>query len=189
MSTVIIVIIWEWWGGLMGNFRHTGLERPLGKVTIGARMLSRFSRVWPFAILWTVVCQAPLSMGFSRQEYWSGWPFPPPGDFPHPGIKPVSLMSPPLAGGFFTTSTILEAWLLEGLSSMNSWLHEEMFTKVVLLAIVILFPVYSTSQSKNALNYWLDREKNILSSPPPAFLLLSSVKYPHNLSSPASSMQ
>ena len=45
-------------------------------------------------------CQAPLSMGFSRQEYWSGLPFPPPGDLPHPGIEP---MSPTLAGGFFTT--------------------------------------------------------------------------------------
>ena len=172
----------------MGNFRHKGLERPLGKVIIRC-MLSHFSRVWLFASLWTVVCQAPLSMGFSRQESWSGWLFPPPGDFPHPGIKPTSLMSPPLAGGFFTTSAILEAWLLDWLSSMNSWLHEEMFIKVVLMAIIILFPIYPTSQSKNALNYWLDREKNILSSPLPAFLLLSSVKYPRNLSSPASSMQ
>ena len=52
-----------------------------------------------FATLWTVVCQAPLSMGFSRQEYWGGFPSPPPGDLPHPWIKPVSLMahSSPLA--------------------------------------------------------------------------------------------
>ena len=42
---------------------------------------------WPFATLWTVARQAPLSMGFSRQEYWSGLPFPSPGDLPHPGIK------------------------------------------------------------------------------------------------------
>jgi len=40
---------------------------------------------------WTVACQAPLSIGFSRQEYWSGLPFPSPGDLPHPGIKPGSL--------------------------------------------------------------------------------------------------
>ena len=53
---------------------------------------------------WTVACQAPLFMGFSRQEYCSGWPFPPPGDLPDPGIKPVSLASPALAGRFFTTS-------------------------------------------------------------------------------------
>ena len=46
-------------------------------------------------------CQAPLSMGFSRQEYWSGLPYPPPGDLPNPGIKPVSLISC-IAGGFFT---------------------------------------------------------------------------------------
>ena len=55
--------------------------------------------------------QAPLSMGISRQEYWSGLPYPPPGDFPHLGIKPVSLKSSALAGGFFTTSTTWEVFL------------------------------------------------------------------------------
>ena len=53
-----------------------------------------------FATPWTVACQAPLSMGFPRQEYWSGFPFSSPGDLPDPGIKPAS---PALAGGFFTT--------------------------------------------------------------------------------------
>jgi len=48
-------------------------------------------------------------MGFSRQEYWGGLPCPPPGDVPDPGIKPASLMSPALAGGFFTTNTTWEA--------------------------------------------------------------------------------
>ena len=43
-----------------------------------------------FVTPWTVACQAPLSMGFSRQEYWSGWPFPSPGDLPNPGIEPGS---------------------------------------------------------------------------------------------------
>ena len=47
---------------------------------------------------WTVTCHAPLSMGFSRQEYWSGLPCPPPGDLPDPGFKPASLRSPVLAG-------------------------------------------------------------------------------------------
>ena len=47
--------------------------------------------------------QAPLSMGFSRQEYWSGLPCPPPGDLPNPGIKPTSSASPALAGRLFTT--------------------------------------------------------------------------------------
>ena len=53
-------------------------------------MLSRFSHVQLFGTLWTVACQAPLSMGFSRQENWSGLPWPTPGDLPDPGIKPVS---------------------------------------------------------------------------------------------------
>ena len=53
-----------------------------------------------FATPWTVAYQVPLAMGFSRQEYWSGLPCPPPGDRPNPGIKPAS---PALAGGFFTT--------------------------------------------------------------------------------------
>ena len=53
--------------------------------------------------LWTVTHQAPLSMGFSRPEYWSGLPCLPPGNLPNPGIKPVSLMCPALVGWFFTT--------------------------------------------------------------------------------------
>ena len=53
-------------------------------------MLSHFSRVWLFATPWTVTHQAPLSMGFSRQEHWSGLPFPSPGDLPDAGIKPGS---------------------------------------------------------------------------------------------------
>ena len=53
---------------------------------------------------WTVAYQAPLSMGFSRHEYWSGLSCPPPGDLPDPGIKPASHMSPALVGGFFTTA-------------------------------------------------------------------------------------
>ena len=52
---------------------------------------------------WTAAHQAPLSMGFFRQDYWSGLPCPIPGDLPDPGIEPMSPMSPPLAGGFFTT--------------------------------------------------------------------------------------
>ena len=57
------------------------------------------SRVWLIVTSWTVAHQAPLSMGFSRQEYWSGLPFPPPGDLPNPGLDPVS---PVLGGRFFT---------------------------------------------------------------------------------------
>ena len=62
-----------------------------------------------FATLWMVDCQAPLSMKFSRQESWSSLPFPPPGDLPDPGTEPVSLMSPALTSGFFTTNATWEA--------------------------------------------------------------------------------
>ena len=61
-----------------------------------------------FANPWTVAGQAPLSMGLSRQEYWSALTCPWPGDLPHQGIEPMSLRSPVLLGGFFTTSTIWE---------------------------------------------------------------------------------
>ena len=54
-------------------------------------------------IPWTIACQAPLSMEFSRQEYWTGLPFPTPGDLPNPGTKPTYLVCPALASGFFTT--------------------------------------------------------------------------------------
>ena len=72
-------------------------------------VLSCFSCVQLFATLWTVPRQAPLSMGFSRQEYQSGLPCPTPGYLPYPGIEPVSLVSPALAGGFFTTRPTWEA--------------------------------------------------------------------------------
>ena len=68
-----------------------------------ACMLGRFSHVRLLATLWSVACQAPPSFRVSRQEYWSGLPCPPPGDLPDPGIEPTSLMSPALAGRFFTT--------------------------------------------------------------------------------------
>ena len=78
-----------------------------------ACMLSQFSHVQLFVTPWTVALQAPLSMGFSRQEYWSGLPCPP-GDLPDPRIEPTSLKSPALAEKFFTTSIIWE--LLENTS-------------------------------------------------------------------------
>ena len=59
-------------------------------------MLNCFNCVQLFVTLWTIACQAPLSMGFSRQEYWSGLLCSPPGYLPHPGIKPMSLEAPPL---------------------------------------------------------------------------------------------
>ena len=67
-------------------------------------VLSRFSRVQLFVTLWSLAHQTPLSMGFPRQEYWSGLSFPTPGDLPNPRIELESLTSPVLAGGFFTAS-------------------------------------------------------------------------------------
>ena len=69
----------------------------------------------------TAACHAPLFMGFSRQEYWSGLPFPTPGDLADPGMEPMSLASSALAGGFFTsTSTTWEALLLSSKVCMLS---------------------------------------------------------------------
>ena len=73
-------------------------------------LLSGFGCVRLFATLWTIAHQVPLSMGFSRQEYWSGLLCPPPEDFPDLGVEPTSFTSLALAGGFFTTSTTWKAW-------------------------------------------------------------------------------
>ena len=72
-------------------------------------MCKFFSRVQFFATPWTVVYQAPLFMGFSRQEYWGGLPFPSPGDLPDQEIEQPSTVSPALASGFFTSSATWEA--------------------------------------------------------------------------------
>ena len=74
---------------------------PTNKHTVGGGTDPRsLSYVLLFATPWTGACQGPLSMEFSRREYWSGLPFPPSGDFSDPGIKPVT---PTITGGFFTT--------------------------------------------------------------------------------------
>ena len=70
------------------------------------QLVSHISHVLLFVTPWTVAHQAPLSVRFSRQEYWSGLPCPPPGDLPDSGIEPVS---PALVGEFFTTSITWEA--------------------------------------------------------------------------------
>ena len=68
-----------------------------------------FAQLVSLATLLTVARKAPLSMGFSRQEHWSGLPCSPPWDLPDPGIEPESLASSALAGGFFTPRAIWEA--------------------------------------------------------------------------------
>ena len=90
------------------------------------------SHVRLFATQATVAHQAPLSMRFSRQECWSGLPFPSPGELLDPGIEPVTLRFPALAGGFLTTSTSWEAlqftsqnlsksWGIDGSRSLRKW--------------------------------------------------------------------
>ena len=89
--------------GGRGAVMRGGRERsPQGRVLCAVLSPS----VVPDSLPWTVACQAPLSLEFSRQEYWSGLPCPPPGDLPDPGIEPVS---PARVGEFFTTSITWEA--------------------------------------------------------------------------------
>jgi len=95
--------------GISLSFLLSGLFWPLTQFRSEKRTCQLLSHVWLFAIPWTVFYQVPLSMGFSRQEYWSGLPFPSPGDLPGPGTEPVSLMPPALASRFFTTSAASEA--------------------------------------------------------------------------------
>ena len=80
---VFFNVLWNFMGGILSLFHY-------------ACVLSHFSHVQLFATLWTVACQAPLPMGFSRQQYWSGLPCPSPGDPPDPGIEPVSPVAPAL---------------------------------------------------------------------------------------------
>ena len=87
-------------------------------------MLSCLSRVRLFVTLWTVACQAPLSLRFSRQEYWSGLPCAPPEELPDPGIEPVYLMLPALSGVFFTTSATWEAFLMVWEPNFCSWWND-----------------------------------------------------------------
>ena len=95
-------------------------------------MLSCFSHVRLCATTWTAGYQASQrSLGFSRQEYWSGLPCPPPGDLSHPGIKPASLISPALGGGFFTTSATWSLLLFDFSVMSNSlWPHGLQHTRL-----------------------------------------------------------
>ena len=99
------------------------------------------SHVQLFATPWTVVCQAPLSMGFSRQEYWSGLPYPPPGDLPNPGIEPTSLH----------VSYIDRQVLYQGLSAFPSKTISSKHREVKILAghVLILSSLENTGSGLN----------------------------------------
>ena len=88
-------------------------------------VLSHFSRVRVFVTPWTVAHQVPLSLGFSRQEYWRGLPCPPPVGRPDPGIAPPFLMSPALAGRFFTTSDTWKALQLYEVPTIVKFIETE----------------------------------------------------------------
>ena len=101
-------------GGYVNWHSHCGEQcadslKSSSKAAMCACVLSYFSWVRLLTTLFTLACQATLSRIFSRQEYWSGVPCPPLGDFPNPGIEPMSFMSPALAGGSFTASATWEA--------------------------------------------------------------------------------
>ena len=93
-------------------------------------MLSCLSHIRLFVTSWTAACQAPLSMGFSKLEYWSGLSFPPPGDLPDPRTKPMSLMSLVLTGRFFVTSATWEACSVQ--MSYNATFCLPVFCKTVI---------------------------------------------------------
>ena len=84
---------------------------PASRLLLCVCELCLFRHIWFFAMLWTRTRQAPLTMGFSRQEYWSGLWCPPPGGFPDPGTEPASLKSPALAGRFSATPATWKAYL------------------------------------------------------------------------------
>ena len=111
-----------WWAAVSGVAQsRTWLKRlssssnstqfRTSKFFLPVSVLSRFSCVWLFVTLWTVACQVPLSMGFSRQEYQSWVPLSSPGDLPNPG-KLASLLYPALTGRFFIASATWEAQYL-----------------------------------------------------------------------------
>ena len=113
---------WELWANTYHDLKHPLSGCSFRVVTV--KRVCMLSHVQLFAPLWTVAHQAPLSMGFPRQESWSRLPFPSPGDLPMPGVKPSSLMSPALADRFFTTSATWEAktltFLIEGEMCMRA---------------------------------------------------------------------
>ena len=94
------------WGGQLGSWGECSawIQQSWFKFQLFHFVLAIYSVAVSDSVNpWTVACQAPLSMRFLRQEYWGGFPFPPPGHLPNPGIKPTSSAYPALAGGFFSS--------------------------------------------------------------------------------------
>ena len=89
------------------------VDKRASSLSVCLCVLSQFSHVQPFATPWTVACQAPLSKGFSRQEYWSELPCLPPGDLPHPGIERTPFYVSCIGRRVLTISTIWEAQFIK----------------------------------------------------------------------------
>ena len=108
---------------------------------INVCVLSCFSPVQLCGTLWTVARQVPLSIGFSRQEYWSGLPCPSPGELPDPEMESASLTSPALAGRFFTTSATWEAQIVTPTHKKRDTTNkfkDETQTQIIYLVYIIL---------------------------------------------------
>ena len=158
MNAFNITYYGRYWGYKSKQGRHLCLHSQVGVLSnvSNACMLIHFSCVRLFVTLWTVAHQVPLSMGFFRQEYWSGLPYSPLGDLPDPGIEPGSLISPALAGRFFTTSATWEApiwvnlnnWYYSVLNySILYWVIQKHVTRVPDLLVKILKKLFSTEVS------------------------------------------
>ena len=128
-------------------------------------LLSRFSCVQLFVTPWTVAHQAPLSMGFSRQEYQSGLPFPSPEDLPNPGIKPASLEAPALQTDSFPLSHQGSPWLMRQITQTQSM-------TTALMPILLLGENLRVSQSPSPTRTSLSVPSSVLSPPSPPLSLL-----------------
>ena len=137
-------------------------------------MLSCFSHVPLFVTLWILAHQAPLSMGFSKQEYWSQLPCPPPGDHPYP-----SLTSPALTGRFFTTDTIWETFTMSTISS-SFWIFNLLCMCAKSLSCVQLFATLWTVAHRTPLFWGFSRQEywSQLPCPPPGNLPDLSLRSP-----------
>ena len=113
----------------------------LGLPTLCVGVLSHFSRVQLFATLWTVACQAPLSLGFFRPEYWSGLPCPSSGDLPNPGFESMSPVYPALAGGFFTSEPMGKATKFSQYQSISQYENQHVSHTT------LLFTMFNNSDS------------------------------------------
>ena len=128
-------------------------------------LLSRFSCVQLFVTPWTVAHQAPLSMGFSRQEYQSGLPCPSPEDLPNPGIKLASLEAPALQTDSFPLSNQGSPWLMRQITQTQSM-------TTALMPILLLGENLRVSQSPSPTSTSLSVPSSVLSPPSPPLSLL-----------------